>query len=126
MVINDGHHRYESALAYSEEMRQKTGCATDCAFNFHMSYLVPVQDEGLIVLPTHRLLKNYKLTDDLIHAFRFFFDVAQVEPTVEALEAFLRRHRNEHAFGVYDGTKAYGFLLKHDKAVYDFVNATRI
>jgi uncharacterized protein (DUF1015 family) len=123
VVINDGHHRYESALAYSEEMRQKTGCATDCAFNFHMSYLVPVQDEGLIVLPTHRLLKKYKLTDDLIHAFRFFFEVAQVEPTVEALEAFLRRHRNEHAFGVYDGTKAYGFLLKHDKAVYDFVNA---
>ena len=123
VVINDGHHRYESALAYSEEMRQKTGCTTDCAFNFHISYLVPVQDEGLIVLPTHRLLKNYKLTDDLVHAFRFFFDVAQVEPTVEALEAFLRRHRSEHAFGVYDGTKAYGFLLKHDKAVYEFVNA---
>jgi uncharacterized protein (DUF1015 family) len=123
MVINDGHHRYESALAYRDEMRQKTGCDGDCAFNFHMSYIVPVQDEGLIVLSTHRLLKNYKLTDDLVHAFKFFFDVAQVEPTVEALEAFLRRHRNEHAFGVYDGTKAYGLLLKHDKAVYDFVNA---
>ena len=123
MVINDGHHRYESALAYRDEMRRKTGCLTECAFNFHMSYLVPVQDEGLIVLPTHRLLKNYKLTDDLVHAFRFFFDVAQVEPTVEALEAFLRRHRNEHTFGVYDGTKAYGLLLKHDKAVYDFVNS---
>jgi uncharacterized protein (DUF1015 family) len=123
MVINDGHHRYESAVAYRDEMRQKTGCATECAFNFHMSYLVPVQDEGLIVLPTHRLLKNYRLTEDLVHAFKFFFDVAQVEPTVEALEAFLRRHRNEHTFGVYDGTKAYGLLLKHDKAVYDFVNA---
>jgi uncharacterized protein (DUF1015 family) len=123
MVINDGHHRYESALAYRDEMRQKTGCDTECAFNFHMSYLVPVQDEGLIVLPTHRLLKNYRLTDDLVHAIKFFFDVAIVEPTVEALEAFLRRHRNEHAFGVYDGTKAYGLLLKHDKAVYEFVNA---
>ena len=33
-------------------------------------------------------------------------------------------HLEEHAFAVYDGKKAYGLLLKHDKAVYEFVNAT--
>ncbi len=40
-----------------------------------------------------------------------------------AIETFLKDHVNEHAFCVYDGSKAYGLLLKHDKAVYDFVNA---
>ena len=107
------------------EMRcvaKATGQKTD-AFNFHMSYLVPVQEEGLIVLPTHRLLKDYKLTEDLVHAFKFFFDVVEVEPEVDALESFLKNHTNEHAFCVYDGSKAFGLLLKHDKAVYDFVNA---
>jgi uncharacterized protein (DUF1015 family) len=123
MVINDGHHRYESALAYRDEIRSKSVWSEDSAFNFHMSYLVPVQEEGLIVLPTHRLLKNYKLTGDLVHAFKFFFDVLDVAPKVESLEAFLRDHIDEHAFCVYDGSKAYGLLLKHDKAVYDFVNA---
>ena len=123
MVITDGHHRYESALAYRDEMRSKGDWTEDSAFNFHMSYLVPVQEEGLIVLPTHRLLKDYKLTDDLVHAFKFFFDVVDVEPNVDALEGFLKDHANEHAFCVYDGSKAYGLLLKHDKAVYDFVNA---
>ena len=123
MVITDGHHRYESALAYRDEMRKKGSWTEDSAFNFHMSYLVPVQEEGLIVLPTHRLLKDYTLTDDLVHAFKFFFDVAEVEPNVDALEMFLKDHVNEHAFCVYDGSKAYGLLLKHDKAVYDFVNA---
>jgi uncharacterized protein (DUF1015 family) len=123
VVINDGHHRYESAVAYRDEMQAKTKWSLDDAFNFHMSYLVPVQEEGLIVLPTHRLLKNYKLTDDLVHAFKFFFEVVTIEPSVSALENFLQCHLEEHAFGVYDGKKAYGLLLKHDKAVYEFVNA---
>ncbi len=123
LVITDGHHRYESALAYRDEMRRKGDWTEDSAFNFHMSYLVPVQEEGLIVLPTHRLLRDYKLTDDLVHAFKFFFDVVDMEPKVDALEGFLKDHENEHAFCVYDGSRAYGLLLKHDKAVYDFVNS---
>ncbi len=123
MVINDGHHRYESALAYRDEMRSKGNWTEDSAFNFHMSYMVPVQEVGLVVLPTHRLLKDYKLTDDLLHAFKFFFDVQEVQPNVDGLETFLNKHVNEHAFCIYDGSKAYGLLLKHDKAVYEFVNA---
>jgi uncharacterized protein (DUF1015 family) len=122
LVINDGHHRYESALAYRDEMRVKSNGSEDLAFNFHMSYLVPVQEEGLVVLPTHRLLKDYTLTDDLIHAFKFFFDVVDVVPEIGALEKFLKDHINEHSFGVYDGSRAFGLVLKHDKAVYDFVN----
>jgi uncharacterized protein (DUF1015 family) len=66
MVITDGHHRYESAITYRDEMRKKGNCTKDSAFNFHMSYMVPVEEEGLVVLPTHRLLKDYKLTDDLL------------------------------------------------------------
>ncbi len=123
MVITDGHHRYESALAYRDEMRSKGNLTMDSAFNFHMCYMVPVEEEGLIVLPTHRLLKDYKLTDDLVEVFKFFFDVATIKPTVEAIEGFLESHVNEHAFAVYDGAKVYGLTLKHDKAVYEFVNA---
>jgi uncharacterized protein (DUF1015 family) len=123
MVITDGHHRYESALTYRDEMRSKGNWSEDSAFNFHMSYMVPVEEEGLVVLPTHRLLKNYKLTDDLLQVFKFFFDVQEVKPTVEGLESFLKGHVNEHAFCIYDGSNAYGLILKHDEAVYEFVNA---
>jgi uncharacterized protein (DUF1015 family) len=123
LVITDGHHRYESALVYRDEMRSKGNWSEDSAFNFHMSYMVPVEEEGLVVLPTHRLLKNYKLTDDLLQVFKFFFDVQDVEPTVEGLESFLKSHVNEHAFCIYDGSNAYGLILKHDEAVYEFVNA---
>ncbi len=123
MVITDGHHRYESAISYRDEMRSTVNFTEDSAFNYHMSYLVPVQEEGLVVLPTHRLLKEYKLTPELLEAFRFFFEVYDIKPDVERIEAFLKEHVNEHAFCIYDGSKAYGLTLKHDKAVYDFVNA---
>jgi uncharacterized protein (DUF1015 family) len=123
MVITDGHHRYESALSYRDEMHNKTEWTEDSAFNFQMSYMVPVQEEGLVVLPTHRLLKEYKLTPELLEAFKFFFEVCEIEPDVDQIENFLQDHINEHAFSIYDGSKAYGLTLKHDKAVYEFVNA---
>ena len=72
MVITDGHHRYESALAYRDEMRNKENWTEDSAFNFHMSYMVPVQEEGLVVLPTHRLLKEYKLTPEAFGGVQIF------------------------------------------------------
>jgi uncharacterized protein (DUF1015 family) len=123
MVITDGHHRYESALAYRDEMRSKGDWTEDSAFNFHMCYIVPVQEEGLVVLPTHRLLKDYTLTPQILEGLKFFFDVTEIKPSVNALDAFLSDHFSEHAFCVYDGCNAYGLTLKHDKAVYDFVMA---
>jgi len=123
MVITDGHHRYESALAYRNEMGRQGNCTDESAFNFHMSYMVPIQEEGLVVLPTHRLLKEFKLTPEVVQRLACFFDVLEINPTAEALDNFLNSHINEHAFGVYDGLKAFGLSLKHDKTVYDFVNA---
>jgi uncharacterized protein (DUF1015 family) len=123
MVITDGHHRYESALAYRDEMRKKGNWTEDSAFNFHMSYMVLVQEEGLVVLPTHRLLRGVKLTDEVLEGFKRFFDVTEIKPTIDVLEQFLKTHFNEHAFCVYGSTKAYGLTLKHNKEVYDFVTA---
>jgi uncharacterized protein (DUF1015 family) len=123
VVITDGHHRYESALAYRDEMRSKSDWTGDSAFNFHMCYMVPIQDEGLTVLPTHRLLKEFKLTNQALQDLKHLFDVSEINPTVEALENFLKTHVDEHAFCVYDGLKAYGLTLRHDKTVYEFVSA---
>jgi uncharacterized protein (DUF1015 family) len=122
LVITDGHHRYESALTYRDERRKKEKWIDDLAFNFHMCYMVPVQDEGLVVLPTHRLLIEFKLTNDTLQALKHFFTISEITPTVEALESFLKSHSEEHAFVIYDGSKAYGLLLKYEKPVSELVN----
>jgi uncharacterized protein (DUF1015 family) len=122
LVITDGHHRYESALAYRDEKRAQEAWTEDSAFNFHMSYMVPVQDEGLVVLPTHRLLKKVRLTNDIWRKLQGFFAVSETAPTVKAVEAFLESHKKEHAFCIYDGSKAYGLLLKDENVVSELVN----
>jgi uncharacterized protein (DUF1015 family) len=123
LVITDGHHRYESAIAYRDERRNEMKWTEDSAFNFHMCYMVPVQDEGLVVLPTHRLLKGFKLSKSYFQELERFFSVTEVTSTVEAAEEYLERHSEEHAFCVYDGARAYGLLLKDEKIVVDIVNA---
>jgi uncharacterized protein (DUF1015 family) len=123
LVITDGHHRYESAVAYRNEMREKKGYTGDSAFNFHMCYMVPVQEEGLAVLPTHRLLTESKLTSEVLAALKQFFTVSEVSPTIEALNGFLKSHEKEHAFCIYDGSKAYGLLLKDETTASELINA---
>jgi uncharacterized protein (DUF1015 family) len=117
LVITDGHHRYESALAYRDERRKQVDWAQDSAFNFHMSYMVPVQDEGLVILPTHRLLRKFELTIETLEALASFFEISELPPKVVEIESFLREHKAEHAFCIYDGTKAYGLLLKDEQKI---------
>lgn len=52
LVIADGHHRYESARLYA---RERTG---DEGAQHTLMLLVSAQDEGLVVHPTHRLVRG--------------------------------------------------------------------
>lgn len=117
LVITDGHHRYESALAYRDERRNQVAWTEDSPFNFHMSYMVPVQDEGLVILPTHRLLRKFELTIEALEALASYFEIIELTPLVAVIENFLREHKAEHAFCIYDGTKAYGMLLKDEQKI---------
>lgn len=56
IYIADGHHRYETALNYHNEMLAQG----HSEFGFTLMTLVNLHDPGLIILPTHRLVKNVK------------------------------------------------------------------
>jgi uncharacterized protein (DUF1015 family) len=59
VYIADGHHRYETALRYRDEMRAETGRRSgEEAFDYVLAYLVNMDEPGLVVLPTHRLLRE--------------------------------------------------------------------
>jgi uncharacterized protein (DUF1015 family) len=57
LYIADGHHRYTTALSYRDELQQQRGSlhAEDGA-NFMLMALVDIDDPGMLVLPTHRIL----------------------------------------------------------------------
>jgi uncharacterized protein (DUF1015 family) len=54
VFIADGHHRYETALAFREEMRNKFGAREDAAYEHVLMFLCNMDDEGIVILPTHR------------------------------------------------------------------------
>jgi uncharacterized protein (DUF1015 family) len=75
LLIADGHHRYETARIYADEVGGKG------PHEYVLMDLVALQDPGLTIFPTHRLLKN--LTSDqqesLARAIRRDFDVEELD-----------------------------------------------
>ena len=59
MFVADGHHRYETAANYRDLVAKEQGpLPNDHPANFVMTMLVGMSDPGMIVLPTHRLLRG--------------------------------------------------------------------
>ncbi len=58
LYIADGHHRYETALNYRDELAQNSDLAADHPANYVSMCCVSMGDPGLVVLPTHRLWRG--------------------------------------------------------------------
>ncbi len=106
LIIADGHHRYETALTYRDEMRDKYPTApVQAAFNYVMATFVSMSDPGLVVLPTHRLVHSYSALDSraLLKAIQPYFVVDSM-PSREAMEAGLAEATpGQPRYGFYDG-----------------------
>ncbi len=62
IIIADGHHRYETALAYRDKMRSfYKDAGPDAAFNNVLMYLCNSAQKGLSILPTHRLFRSWPM-----------------------------------------------------------------
>jgi len=119
IVIADGHHRYETACGYRDELRTlRKNWTEDDAANFRMTLLVAVQDEGLTILPTHRVLDGYELSDKAWKRVREIFDVKEIKK--EEIQEFMDSYE-QHAFTIYTKGKAYGIVLKDPKIIDKFI-----
>ncbi len=59
IFIADGHHRYETARNYRDIMRARHGRRPgNRSYEFVMMYLSSMNDRGLTILPSHRLIKR--------------------------------------------------------------------
>jgi len=101
LLIADGHHRYETSLEYRDMMREKDRPGHEMPYDFVMATLVSSSNSGLIVYPTHRLVKSVDqgLIDDLPRRLEEEFDTARYgspEELAEAVDA-----SEEPAFGAW-------------------------
>jgi len=131
IFIADGHHRYETALNYKNE-RIAQGAPADDPCNYIMMALVNLYDPGLVVLPTHRLIRDLAdfSIDRLLDRLRQYFTIEeypinhQETAFLELLDLLTRRGRmlhgagHHHVFGLYvPGDRFFLLQLDADKGL---------
>jgi uncharacterized protein (DUF1015 family) len=60
VLIADGHHRYETALSYRTQRRAMEHPDDLQGFDYTMMTLVACDDPGLVILPTHRIVRRLR------------------------------------------------------------------
>jgi uncharacterized protein (DUF1015 family) len=96
LLIADGHHRYETARAYAEEI------GGDGPHRYVLACLVALEDPGLTVFPTHRLVKDTTPTQQeaLATTLRADFEIEEVA-------------RDDIAPPEGDGLSQFGYIDAH-------------
>jgi uncharacterized protein (DUF1015 family) len=115
VYIADGHHRYTTALTYLQELEKKNGGPLPPTHpaNYCMFVLVGMQDDGLLIHPTHRLIGNVPgfNIESFSAAVEDVFTIRPVSVTPEKVAGYVDvtlPTRPAHTFGLYDGlTKKY-------------------
>jgi uncharacterized protein (DUF1015 family) len=115
LIIADGHHRYETALNYRDEMRMAHPDApANAGFNYRMVTLVSMDDPGLTILPTHREMHSYtaKTTAQILEDAAGYFDIAPMADRAALEAALAGATPADRRIGFYDG--AYFSLRLED------------
>jgi len=89
LIIADGHHRYETALAYRDERRAAAGNSAATPYDSMMMTFFNMNSPDLFILPTHRVVHGLPSfsTDQLLVGARQFFKVEEVDPALDAPRA---------------------------------------
>ncbi|HEY3373591.1 MAG TPA: DUF1015 domain-containing protein [Candidatus Aquicultor sp.] len=117
LFIADGHHRYETALNFRNEMRQATGdFSGEASLDYTMMMFVNMDSEGLTVLPTHRTLKNMpKINHDKLQEnLNYVFDITKMHSIKQVMEGLVE-NAEKHAIGMYLGNGSYFLLTVKDE-----------
>jgi uncharacterized protein (DUF1015 family) len=77
LIIADGHHRYETALAYRDEMRAAGHAEADAPYEWLPMTFFNMQSPALTVLATHRIVSNLQnfSAEEFLHRAEEFFDI---------------------------------------------------
>ena len=106
LLIADGHHRYETARTFRDEI------GGEGPHNYTLMALTGLDDPGLTVFPTHRLLSGFAAEPGLAARFgagiRELFDATAVEPgQIDPVG-----EQGVGVFGLYDGFHKQAFQLR--------------
>ncbi len=128
IFIADGHHRYETALSFRNNMREQANSYSgDEGFNYVMMMFINMDDKGLSILPVHRVIKDIPPLDEneILEKVSDFFKIESFEfnkSNKEEVTGILNQRLSakfgkSHAFGMYLGTNKYHLLTLKDENI---------
>ena len=122
--IADGHHRYQTAINYANEVKEKTGNTDENApFNYRMVILANMFDEGLSILPTHRLIRKSDINfEDLLANLKEYFTIDEkiidiLKESNATISSKIKKDletKGEHKFAMYLKGRYYILKLKDE------------
>jgi len=135
IFIADGHHRYETALNYQRLMKETKGSTGNVApYDYCLMYFSNTDDEGLSILPYHRMVNNisWDLLETLPERVKEWCDVKHIPfDGIAITEAAARRDltrlmalmgSKRPTFGFFTGDRRYTiFALRHHTDINDIV-----
>jgi len=123
IFIADGHHRYEVAVTYRNEMQKKyqrpetRNQKLSRGYNYVMMFFSPLNQRGLTVLSTHRLIKCVGINCDLlVNKLKSRFTIKGFKTAGQLFKNMTSVGKKEYAFGIYFKNRPF-YLLKLKKGV---------
>jgi len=116
LIIADGHHRYETALNFRNEMRAKFGSGDpEAPYERVLIAFVNMDAPGLVILPTHRVvfgLEHFSIFD-MVAVLRRYFEVEDIGPSTDVQSTLARlREAGKDRTALLAVTAHTTFLLK--------------
>ena len=120
IYIADGHHRYETALNYRNYCRENGLSKEGDAQDYQMIFLCDMGHPGLVVFPTHRIVRDLESFDKeaVLAKCEEYFDTEKFT-SAEGMEKILadKDAQGKKAFGFYTGEGEWYLLTLKDIAV---------
>ncbi len=110
LFIADGHHRYETALNYRNYCRDNGISKEGDAQDYQMIFLMDMGHSGLVVFPTHRIIRDLQEFDgdSVLQKCKQYFDITQIDDVNKCEGELAKLYDNgEKAFGFYFDSKCY-------------------
>lgn len=118
LFIADGHHRYETALNYCKSVSDRANHPENTA-GFVPMMLVSMENPGLVVYPTHRIVRDFPGYDyqSVITKSAEYFDITEKLGKDDGLSRLLDAyHQGKSAFVLYEKS-GYTLMVLKDKSV---------
>ena len=133
-LIADGHHRYETAMNYRNEMRKTVSTPTgNEPWNYVMSYFTNLEDD-LLIFPTHRIITRWVEPYVLLEKVKKYFDVedltfdgkTKAEMKAKLLEEIEKSSKERISMGLYMKNVNKFYLLKLREDVNEILDEYKV